>query len=221
MLARAVTPTLAKVYEGLVARAADFAFAGVVARVRERFEARVGSFSPADAWFEERSAALWDRVLCDAEFHGRLAVESRASFARDELDALGALLRAQRGLFEVSCAPHGSVDVTCLVTGAAFRLSKADDAGASLARAGDVGGAQSGLLDAHAIATPEGVALLPGMLVHPPEAREPITACLARAEALSMSPLDVLDALLAMRHRLAARSRMKAHQVYRAEEIGR
>lgn len=216
-----MTPSLAKVYEALVARAADFSFEGIVAVVRERFCTRVGAFTPADPWFEERSAALWDRVLCEVELHARLTHERRSSFSPEELAVLAALLRAQRGLFEASCLAHGEVDLTCLVTGAAFRLSKADDAARSLARAGEDGAALSGLLDAHVVATPEGVALLPGMLVHAPEAHEPILACLARARALSLAPIDVLDGLLAMRHRLGARSRMKPHQVYRPEALER
>lgn len=216
-----MTPSLAKVYEALVARAAEFPMGGVVAAVRARFEARVGGFTPADAWFEERSAALWDRVLCDPAFHDRLALEPRGSFASDEAAAIAALLRAQRGLFEASSPAHGELDLTCLVTGAAFRLSRADEAGKLLARAGDDGAALSGLIDAHVIATPEGVALLPGMLAHPSEAHAPIEACVAKGRAMAISTADLLDALLAMRHRLAARSRMKAHQVYRPEDIGR
>lgn len=216
-----MTPSLAKVYEALVARAAEFPLEGVVAAVRERFVARVGAFTPTDAWFEERSAALWDRVLCVPAFHARLALEPRGSFSREEADAIAALQRAQRGLFEASCPAHGELDLACLATGAAFRLSRADDAASLLARAGDDGAALSGLIDAHVLSTPEGVALLPGMLVHPSEARAPIEACLAQARARGLATVDLLDALLAMRHRLGARSRMRAHQVYRPEEIGR
>ena len=214
-----MTPSLAKVYEALVARAADFALEGIVAGVRARFVARVGPFSPADPWFEERSAALWDRVLCDVEVHTRLSLERRGGFASEELAALEALLRAQRGLFQASLAGEHDVDLECLVTGAAFRLSRADDAAQGLARAAEGAGELAGLIDGYVVATPEGVSLLPGMLVHPPEAHAPIGACLAAFSARELPALDVLDALLAMRHRLAARSRMRAHQVYRVEAI--
>jgi hypothetical protein len=97
-------------------------------------------------------------------------------------------------LFEVHAR-----DVTCVVRGAAFRL------GHAMADGG-------GWIDGWVVPTTEGVALLPGFLVHPAEATEPMREILASHEL----PFDdVLDELLAMRHRLASRSRMKARQVYR------
>lgn len=189
-----MTPSLAAVYDSLVEAAAAPGFAPIVAEHRARFETRVGPFAPSDRWFEERSAALWDRVLVDPRVHRALATDV----------AFG---RAQRGLFEVEAGPHG-IDLICMVRGAAFRLAKNDDAVRTLVRGG-------GWIDGHVVPTNEGVALLPGLLVHSPEASEPMRE-LVRAE---LPFEDLLDALLGMRHRLAARSRMKARQVYRVEGL--
>ncbi len=185
-----MTPSLAAVYDSLVEAAAAPAFAPIVAEHRTRFETRVGPFAPSDPWFEERSAALWDRVLIDPRVHRALATD--VPFGR-----------AQRGLFEVEAGPHG-IDLVCVVRGAAFRLAKSDQAVGTLVRGG-------GWIDGHVVPTSEGVALLPGLLVHPAEASEPMRELVGTGLPFE----ELLDELLGMRHRLAARSRMKARQVYR------
>ena len=58
-----MTPSLAGVHDDLVAAAA--VHTALVSDLRARFIERVGPFSPSDAWFEERTAALWDRALVD------------------------------------------------------------------------------------------------------------------------------------------------------------
>jgi hypothetical protein len=184
-----MTPTLAAVYDDLVARAAKHE--EVVAEVRAAFQ-RLGAFAPNDPWFEERSAALWDRVLIDPRIV--------AAFADDRV--VQQLGRAQRGLFEVHPTER-TVDLHCMVRGAAFRLAESDDAARTMK--------EGGWIDGHVVPTTEGVALLPGFLVHAPEATEPMRALIA-----SNDPFDaLLDSLLAMRHKLASLSRMKAKQVYR------
>lgn len=185
-----MTPSLAAVYDSLVEAAARFG--AIVDEHRARFVERVGPFTPSDPWFEERSAALWDRVLVDR----RVSLESAIP-----------LHRAQRGLFEVQVGPRG-VDLVCVVRGAAFRLAQSDDAARAFASGG-------GWIDGHVVPTSEGVALMPGFLVHEAEASEPMRELLSTPVGFD----DLLDALLGMRHRLAARSRMKAKQVYRVEGL--
>lgn len=203
-----MTPSLARVYDDLVAAAASPTLARLADPIRARFVERVGPFAPTDPWFEERSAAAWDRVLIDPEVHTAL----RSMTAHG--DALEALGRAQRGLFEVHPLPRvaRTVDVVCVVRGAAFRLAAEDDAAQAMSHGGE-----GGWIDAHVVPTAEGVALLPGLLVHPAEAIEPM-----RELVKSDLPFEeLLDALLAMRHRLASRSRMRARQVYRADALPR
>ena len=218
-----MTPSISSVYDALVAHVATEAFSDLVSPVRASFTRRVGPFSPADPWFEERSAALWDRVLTTRAVLDRAAAAPPASFGREHVAALGALGRAQRGLFEVHASREG-VDLFCLASGAAFRLAPADDAARGLATmpsgAGGGDDVALGLIDGRVVPTAEGVAILPGMLIHPAEAHEPIAAVLARARALAMPGDDLLDSLLAMRHRHGSLSRMKAKQVYRVEALG-
>jgi hypothetical protein len=202
-----MTPSLARVYDDLIAAAAAPALAPLVGPVRARFVELAGSFAPSDPWFEERSAAAWDRALVDPSVHHALRAHAPAAHHA----ALEALSAAQRGLFQVHPADD-TVDVVCVVRGAAFRLARTDDAARAMSRGG-----AGGWIDAHVVPTVEGVALLPGLLVHSAEAIEPM-------RGLIHAPLPfeaLLDALLGMRHRLAARSRMRAKQVYRAESLPR
>jgi hypothetical protein len=212
-----MTPSLGSVYDALIARAADAEMASVVAAIREAFVRRVGPFAPADAWFEERSAALWDRVLTDDAANGRMAERPASD---EQRAALAALARAQRGLFEVHAAGD-DVDLVCVVTGAAFRLARSDEGGRALAIGhrghGGVDDVAPGFVDARVVPTIEGVSLLPGVLAHAAEARPQIEEVVARGKERAMQTDDLFDALLSMRHRLASLSRMKAKQVYRVE----
>lgn len=206
-----MTPSLAAVHDDLVAAAARHE--EQVRAIRARFEARVGPFTSTDPWFEERTAALWDRVLCDAEVRAAIAAARPASFTPEHDAVLAALSRAQRGLYEVHA--HGAeVDLLCVVRGAAFRMANSDDASRAMTLGGE-GEAHAGWIDGVVLPTPEGVALLPGFLVHPAEATDPMREL--RATELPFD--ELLDAFLAMRHRLAARSRMRARQVYRADAL--
>ena len=209
-----MTPSLGSVYDALIARAADADLADLVQPVREAFVRRVGPFAPTDAWFEERSAALWDRVLTDRAVIARMNETEKSNDRRAALQALG---RAQRGLFEVHTTGD-DVDVVCVVTGAAFRRARSDEGGRALAighRGED--DVAPGLVDARVVPTIDGVSLLPGVLAHAAEARPQIEEVVTRARERERSHDDLFDALLSMRHRLAALSRMKAKQVYRVE----
>ena len=211
-----MTPTLANAYEPCLAAAGAAPLADLVAPLRAAFVARVGAFVPTDPWFEERAAALWDRVLTDRGVLARLrAADGGLGGTHD--DALVALTRAQRGLFDVH-AGGAHVDLVCRLTGAAFRLSAADAAGRALGSGrGVVDDVAPGTIDARVVPTREGVAILPGMLVHPAEATALLPPIVARARELGLPDDTLLDALLAMRHRHASLSRMKVKQIYRAE----
>jgi len=106
----------------------------------------------------------------------------------------------------------------CVVTGAAFRLARADEGGRALASGHrGIDDVAPGFVDARVVPTNEGVSLLPGVLAHAAESRPQIEEGVAKGRALEMPNDDLFDALLSMRHRLASLSRMKAKQVYRVE----
>lgn len=191
-----MTPSIAAAYDLLVQRAAERT--ADVARVRAAFEAAAGAYSPDDSFYEERAAALWDRVLTDPEVLAALGEPN---------PVLTALARAHRGLFAVVDAGD-DVDLECLVTGAAFRLSRADSAHAALRQAHSEGER----LDAFVVASAEGASLLPGVLVHPASARVAIERLV---QGSTLAPVALLDALLGMRHRLATLGRMRPEVVYR------
>jgi hypothetical protein len=216
MLFALMTPSLAAVYDELVAHAASSSFAERVGRVRAAFVHAVGPFAPTDPWFEERSAALWDRVLTSPGFAAAMRATPASSFSRDHFGSLDAIARAQRGLFELHRARSGDVDLLCVVRGAAFRIGKTDDLQNRLL--GRTEQTAPGLLDAFVAPCPEGIAILPGVLMHSAEATGPIREILAKVGERQTDPL--LDALLAMRHRLQTRSRMRASQVYRFDSLG-
>lgn len=193
-----MTPSLAAAYEALVDRASRL---DAVARVRAAFEAAAGPFSPEDPYYEERAAALWDRVLVDPEVQRVLVTDPTHGAAAAFLG------RAQRGLFAVTT--HGDdVDLECLVTGAAFRLARSDSGHAGLRETASEGER----LDAFVAPSPEGVALLPGVLVHAAAARTALEQ-LVRDHTLPVG--ELLDRLLGMRHRLATLGRMRPEVVYR------
>lgn len=193
-----MTPSLAAAYDALVERASALPAVG---RVRAAFEATAGAFSPEDPFYEERAAALWCRVLVDPEVAAILGGDPTLGAAAR---CLG---RAQRGLFAVR-GEGADVDLDCLASGASFRLSRADSAHAGLRETASEGER----LDGYVAPSPEGIALLPGVLVHAAAARSALEQ-VVRDHTLSTS--ELLDRLLGMRHRLATLGRMRPEMVYR------
>lgn len=211
-----MTPSLAAVHDACVQRAAQFA--AEVARIRASFERASGAFTPDDPFYEERAAALWDRVLTDPDVVARLA-ETEPPWI---VQGLG---RAQRGLYEARVEGE-DLDLSCVLSGAMFRLSRADSAHVSLRTGRELVPGER--LDAFVVPTPEGVSLLPSVLAHPASARTAMDAVIGasigpptaghaidRAERYAL-----LDLLLGMRHRLKTQGRMRPEVVYRVSARG-
>lgn len=189
--------------------------------MRASFEARTGTFSAEDAWFEERSRAFW----CDAVTRGRFGREVEAELSVEDRNWLGPLERAHRGLFrrvrrgaEGNRPSQGEVLVD-LWSGAEIVVSTFDDE----SRAELDAGAEQ-LLDARIVGGEDAdaepmVALLPGAVFHPRSATAAIEAVVKTARARSMSTHDTLDALLRMQRALHALSRVKAAYAYRTEAL--
>src|SRR5690348_9937379 len=88
---------LAAAIDAMLALAAAPARHDRVLAMRAAFEARTGSFSPRDSFFEARSAAFWDDALTSGAFAREIADELPA-LARAFVEPLS---RAHRGLFLV------------------------------------------------------------------------------------------------------------------------
>jgi hypothetical protein len=196
-----MTPSLESLYEPLIVFASEH-LSAFVAQMRLEFSGVI-AFATNDAWYEETIAAFWDRALCDP----RMVHAARdANVPQNMAEMLDRLARAQRGLFHVEADSDGA-SLECIVSGAHFRLSPQ----------GSFRWIDAGLLDAHVVPTLEGVAVLPGVLVHEASARECVERVVARAQALAMPQNTLLDALLTMRHRLVVAGRLKPHHAYRPE----
>jgi hypothetical protein len=199
----------------------------VAAELRGAFEARTGTFSADDPWFEERSRAFW----CDAVTRGRFGRMVEAELSPEDRRWLGPLERAHRGLFRRVVQGTGRTETSSeellvdLWSGAEIVVSTFDDA----TRA-ELGAAAGQLLDARVVGDgadggeePSGarplVALLPGAVFHPRSATIAIEAIVETAHARGMTTHDTLDALLRMERALRALSRVKAAYAYRTEAL--
>ena len=198
-----------------VAAAIDamLALAGAPARqdrvlvMRAAFEARTGSFSPRESFFEARSAAFWDDALTRGAFGREIAAE----LSPDARAFVEPFARAHRGLFRVE--PDG--DEFLLVdewSGAEFVAEPATPGlRDALERA-------AGLVDARVVGFGK-IIVLPGALFHHADALEAMRAVLPAARERGLATDDVLDALARMDHAFRTLSRVKPAFAYRKEAL--
>jgi hypothetical protein len=196
----------------MLTRAADEERAERVLAMRAAFEARTGSFSPRDSFFEARSSAFWDDALTSGGFGRELLPELSAESAA----MVEPFARAHRGLFRVE--PED--DRFLLVdewSGAEFAVEPASPG------LRDALERVSGLVDGRVVGVPvsERIVLLPGAVFHAADAIDPIRALLPAARARKLETEALLDALLRMDHALRALSRVKAAFAYRKEALPR
>jgi hypothetical protein len=179
-----------------------------VAQIRADFERRTGAFAPEDDWFEERSRAFW----CDAVTRGKFGREVEQELGAAERTWLGPLERAHRGLFRA----EGPLLVDEWSGAELVVTSLDDETRAELATAAGQ------LFDATVVGWAGAqfvIALLPGAIFHPREARAVITPVLAAARARGLSTDEALDALLRMERTLRSLSRVKAAYAYRPDAL--
>jgi hypothetical protein len=182
-----------------------------VAAMRREFEARTGAFGPDDPWFEARGAAFMDDAMATQGF-ARDAM-NRAGIDDDTRMWAEAIARSHRGLFIVD---HESRDLVLvdLWSGAHFII---DDVGGSDRGLGDALSSAQSPFDARIAARddPASLAILPGAIFHPEEARDAIDQVLKAARSKSMKTGDILDALLKMERSWRSLVRVKASYAYR------
>jgi hypothetical protein len=92
-----ITVDAPRAMDEMLTRAADDARTARVLELRAAFEARTGSFSPRDSFFEPRSAAFWDDALTSGGFGRELLPDLSAESAA----MVEPFARAHRGLFRV------------------------------------------------------------------------------------------------------------------------
>ncbi len=196
--------------DAMLARAAEPSRADRVLAMRAAFEARTGSFSIGDSFFEARSAAFWDDALTLGAFGRELLGELDA----DSAALVEPFARAHRGLFRVVPDDEGfllvdewsGAELVCepSTTGLRDALERA-----------------SGFVDGRVVGVPivSRIVLLPGAVFHAADALEPIRALVPEARARGMTTHAFLDALLRMDHALRALSRVKPAFAYRKEAL--
>jgi hypothetical protein len=204
-------PSLAAALDELASLAASPEHAQYLRDKRALFAQRTGAFGPEDPWFEVRSRAFWDWFVTRGGFAAR-AHDALSDGARAWC---GPLERAHRALFMVV---HRSSPLVLrdVLGGAEFEIDQVDPG------LRDALAAAESPVDGWLVGSPPPdawVALLPGALFHPEEARAPIERILAEAKRRKMSVVDTLDALLRMERNLRASSRVKAAFAYRAEAL--
>ncbi|HEY2365601.1 MAG TPA: hypothetical protein VGH87_04405, partial [Polyangiaceae bacterium] len=175
----------------MLTRAADDARTARVLELRAAFEARTGSFSPRDSFFEPRSAAFWDDALTSGGFGRELLPDLSAESAA----MVEPFARAHRGLFRVE--PED--DRFLLVDEWSGAELVAEPAGAGLRDALE---RVSGLVDGRVVGDPvsERIVLLPGAVFHAADAIDSIRALLPEARVRKLETSTLLDALLRMDH---------------------
>jgi hypothetical protein len=202
----------AAVDEMLAAAAAPARQSRVLA-MRASFEARTGTFSPRDTFFEDRSAAFWDDALTLGAF-GRELSSELGEGARGLVEPFA---RAHRGLFRVEAGEHGAFVLVDEWSGAELAAEPSSPGlRDALERA-------TGLVDGRVVGVPRPrqVVLLPGAAFHSADATEPMRALLPEARARELGTHELLDALLRMDHALRTLSRVKPAFAYRRESLPR
>jgi hypothetical protein len=203
---------VAAAIDEMLARAAEPRFEARVLAMRAAFEARTGSYSPRDSFFEARSGAFWDDALTRGAF-GRELGDSLSPTARDFTEPLA---RAHRGLFRVEPAEDDGAFLLVDEWSGAELVARPISPGLrdALERA-------SSLLDGRVVGVPhtKEIVLLDGALFHAADALAPMRALLPEARARTMTTHDFLDALLRMDHCLRALSRVKPAFAYRKEAL--
>ena len=194
----------------MLSRAADEERAERVLAMRAAYEARTGSFSPRDSFFEARSAAFWDDALTSGGFGRELLPDLSAETAA----MVEPFARAHRGIFRVEPEDDRFL-VVDEWSGAEF---VAEPASAGLRDALE---RVSGLVDGRVVGVPvsERIVLLPGAVFHAADAQDAIRALLPEARARKLETHALLDALLRMDHALRALSRVKPAFAYRKEAL--
>lgn len=200
--------------EALIEELARGTDEGEVSRAQAAFFELGGAYEPGEPFYEERSRAFFDWMVC-AWQGGAVARRARRPGIDERRDVLlRALTAPMRSIFEVEAeaSAERGPRVRCLLGGAAFELEP--EGAAARLREGDV-------LDARVVGVEGAVLLLPGPVFHPREAHEALREVLRRAVAEGREEVALCDALLRVRMRFDRFTSMQARHVYRYDALDR
>lgn len=203
---------LEEALETLVRRATEQDGGADLAAAREAFHATTGEIAPGDPDYEQRIAFFLDWYLCGWISPSGTRPGERAARTELEREVASACARAARSLYEVVAVEDEGVRLSDRLGGGRFRVARAG-ARTDQLRSGD-------LFDGHLIVVGERIALLSGLVFHPPEAREPLEELLSRVRLEGPHErVTILDGLLRMRMRLDRFASMRARHIYRWEAL--
>ncbi|MCS6857482.1 MAG: hypothetical protein NZM37_07215 [Sandaracinaceae bacterium] len=172
-----------------------------VLAARASFERRTGAAFPSDPFYEERTRAFLEELVCEhllpsgetpAQATLRQSVRQEDAIDREVLVALG---RAERGLFQVE-ERGGKRLLRCLFGNVRYDITM--DSG-GLDWTGRLGGGE--IFDGRLVPFASGLRLLPGLIFHPPQAVACVVEIVKQAKERRVARRDVLDGLLRMRMR--------------------
>jgi hypothetical protein len=208
-----MTPELDAVYAELLERASRPPHDRASRSLRERFLERCGRFEPDHPAAAARDSAAWEDALVRGGLLHALAAELEDAAER----AIAvALLHSQRGVFAFERLDDRLLAVD-LWSRAQFIVVPRDGIGRDVATAGVH--YDSPPCQARVVATAEGVAVLPGAIFHPADARGAIEGALADARKRRLDTDHALDALLRMEHTWQTMSRVKVAYAYRTNSM--
>lgn len=204
---------LEEALETLVRRATEADEGADLSAAREAFHALTGEFEPADADYEQRIRFFLDWYLCAWVSPDGTRPGERAARTELEREVAAACARAARSLYEVLDVEETQLRLVDRLGGGRFRIAHASSRTDQL-REGDV-------FDGHLVVVGERILLMPGLVFHPAETREPLAELLERARREGPHErVAILDGLLRMRMRLDRFSSMRARHIYRWEALG-
>jgi hypothetical protein len=208
-----MTPELHAVYDELVARASRPPHAERSRELRALFLERCGRLDADHPAAAARETAAWE----DAMVRGGLLLELAAGLDDAvERNIARTCSRSQRGVF-VFERVDSQLLARDLWSRAEFVVAPRDAVGRDIASAGVHD--DSPPCQARVLATIEGVALLPGTVFHPADARAAIEHALLDARRRGLETDRALDALLRMEHAWQTMSRGKVAYAYRPDAM--
>ncbi len=206
-----MTPSLRAVYDELVLRAVGAAWGERSQALRAGLSERCGHFQRDHEAAAARDAASMEFALVGGELAREIGAGLSDAAERELATQIAGAIPALLMFHDHS----GLLVAEDLWSGASWWIAPTDDVGRDVR----VQLPDSPIAQCRLVVQQSGCAVLPGVVFHPADAREPIQATLRRASALGLSTQQVMEALLRMEHSWQTLSRVKVTYAYRADAL--